>query len=384
MVRIAVVAGEASGDILGASFIDALKKQYPDAEFFGIGGPEMIQAGCRSFYPIEQLSIMGLFEVLKHLPSLLKMRKQLFHKLIELKPDVFIGIDAPDFNLGLEKKLKQAGIKTVHYVSPSVWAWRQWRVKKISQSVDLMLTLFPFEVDFYKKNNVPAEFVGHPLASMIPMDPDKQDARLKLNLDTNGKIVALLPGSRRSEVERMSALFIETAIDCYKQDNTLEFVVPFATEKTREIFQRHLEASGILLPIKLVSGQSRTVMQASDYILLASGTATLEAMLLKKPMVVVYIMNGFTFWFLKKFRILKASLYSLPNVLAGEQLVEEYIQNDATRNNLVEAMMRLICKDNNKLLVSKYNEIHQSLIQDESNQAAHVVLEFLGECNRDE
>ena len=378
MVCIAIVAGEASGDILGASLLITLKQRFPGAEFIGIGGPEMARLGFKSLYSIERLSIMGLFEVLKHLPSLLKMRKQLFKQLVDKKPDIFIGIDAPDFNLGLEKKLKEAGITTVHYVSPSVWAWRQWRVKKIAKSIDLMLTLFPFEVDFYRDNNIPAKFVGHSLASSIPIETDMHIARSELGLNKDSIIIALLPGSRRSEVKRLSALFIQVAIECHKDNNCLEFVVPFATTATQEIFQHELDSCGVVLPITLLSGKSRTAMQSSDCVLLASGTAALEAMLLKKPMVVAYIMNGLTFWILKKFKILKSSVCSLPNVLAGNTLVKEYIQNDATKDNIVNAMAELIENlGKNASLVSRYNTLHESLIQEERCQAGNVIADLL-------
>lgn len=384
MVCIALVAGEASGDLLGAALIRALKKYYPNAEFIGIAGPEMVKEGCVSFYPMEQLSIMGLFEVLKHLPSLLKMRKQLLLQLLQKNPDVFIGIDAPDFNLTLERKLKHAGVKTVHYVSPSIWAWRQWRVRKIAASVDLMLTLFPFEVEFYQKNNIRARFVGHPLASMIPLEPDQLVARKKLGLQSDAKILAILPGSRRAELERLAGLFIKTAIECYRQDSNLQFIVPFATNATQAIFQHELDMQGIELPVTLIRGNSREVMQASDYVLLASGTAALEAMLLKKPMVVSYRMNGLTFWLLKKLKILKLSLYSLPNVLAGKQIVEEYYQQHATQPNLVGAVMRLVThgKDRDELL-DEYKKIHMSLLSGPDNQAADVIAELIEDNNHD-
>ena len=383
MISIAIVAGEASGDLLGASLINAVKQRYPDAEFFGVAGPKMIEAGATSLFPMEQLSVMGLVEVLKHLPSLLAMRKQLFNTILERQPDIFIGIDAPDFNLALEKKLKHKGIKTVHYVSPSVWAWRQWRVKKIAKSVDLMLTLFPFEAAFYEQHNVEATFVGHPLADMIPMTTDAQQARDELGLG-DGRFVALLPGSRMAELERLSDLFIESAIECASKHEDVHFLVPFANEKTRQYFQRRLDANGMQLPLTLYTGQSRTVMQASDIILLASGTAALEAMLFKKPMVVAYKLADFTMWFLKKFRILKSSLYSLPNILAGREIVSEYIQADATTHNLSSALLKLLDdEDNNTQLIALYNDIHTSLKQDASQRAADSILGLIGSDSGD-
>lgn len=377
MISFAIVAGEASGDLLGASLIEAIKQRYPDAVFFGVAGPQMIASGCSSLYPMERLSIMGVVEVLRHLPSLLAMRKNLFNTIVERKPDVFIGIDAPDFNLALEKKLKSKGIKTVHYVSPSVWAWRQWRVKKIGESVDLMLTLFPFETAFYERHKVQSCFVGHPLANMIPMVTDTTLARSELGLDEKC-YVALLPGSRMAELERLSDLFILTAVECVKQFPDIEFLIPFSSDKTRQYFQHRIDQLDAQLPITMFSGQSRVVMAASDVILLASGTATLEAMLLKKPMVVAYKLANFTMWFLKKFRILKASLYSLPNILAGREVVSEYIQHDATVENLSVALIKLLNdKTGNQELVELYTDMHESLRLDASQRAADSILNMV-------
>ncbi len=378
MVCIALVAGEASGDLLGASLISALKNKYPDAEFIGIAGPQMIKAGCHSLYPMEPLSVMGLVEVLKHLPELIKIRKQLFKTLIDKKPDIFIGIDAPDFNLGLEKKLKSQGIKTVHYVSPSVWAWRQWRVKKMYRSMDLMLALFPFEVDFYTKHNIQAKFVGHPLADIIPLKNDKIKARQTLAISTESRVVALLPGSRMSELERLSELFIRAADLCFQQSPDIEFIAPFANAKTMQYFQHAMDRIQPQATIKLISGQSWSVMQACDVVLLASGTAALEALLIKRPMVVSYKLAALTFWILKTFRILKISMYSLPNLLAGKQIVEEFIQQDARAENLAPAIMRLLDDaDENEQLMNTYNEIHLSLKKGASAEAANAIAEMI-------
>lgn len=379
MVCIALVAGEASGDLLGAPLIRTLKQSYPDAEFFGIAGPEMMAAGCQSLYPMEALSVMG-FEALKHLPKLLKMRKQLFQQILQKKPDVFIGIDAPDFNLALERKLKEQGIKTVHYVSPSVWAWRQWRVKKISHSIDLMLTLFPFEVDFYREHNINAHFVGHPLADLIPLHPNKEQARQQLGMTTHNKLVALLPGSRMGELQRLSDLFINAASICAAEVPDVGFIVPFANDKTRQHFQSRLDELKPDLNIQLVSGQSRLVMQASDVVLLASGTAALEALLLKRPMVVSYKLSALTFWILKTFKILKVSLYSLPNLLAGKKIVEEYVQAEANPSNLGHALVRLLTDEsNNAALIKTYEDIHLSMKQDASQQAALAITKLISQ-----
>ena len=377
MVCIAIVAGEASGDLLGAPLIRMLKKTYPDAEFFGIAGSEMMAAGCQSLYPMEALSVMG-FEALKHLPKLLAMRKQLYQRILQKNPDVFIGIDAPDFNLALERKLKSRGIKTVHYVSPSVWAWRQWRIKKISRSVDLMLTLFPFEVDFYEKHNINARFVGHPFADMIPLHADKEQARQTLDIKTQNHLVALLPGSRMGELERLSELFIRAAEICASRIEGVEFIVPFANDKTRQYFQTSLDELKPPMTFRLISGRSREVMQASDVVLLASGTAALEAMLLKRPMVVSYKLSALTFWILKTFKILKVSLYSLPNLLAGKKIVEEYVQEEANPDNLGNALIRLLSDSgHNQSLIETYEKIHLTMKQNASQQAALAISELI-------
>ena len=378
MKHFVLVAGEASGDLLGASLIRELKLRYPNAVFSGIAGPQMIKEGCSTFFPMEKLSLMGLVEILKHLPELLKLRKRLFQHIVSLHPCVFIGIDAPDFNLSLEKKLKKTGIKTVHYVSPSIWAWRQWRVKKIKKSVDLMLTLFPFEVDFYQQHHVNAAFVGHPLADMIPIEPDFQQARAELELEPDKIYIALLPGSRLSEIERLGELFIQTAVACYQQDKRLCFIVPFANGGTRNLFEEILDKQSVNLPVQLTNGNARLVMQACDMVLLASGTAALEAMLLKKPMVVAYKLSALTYWILTKLKILKVSLYSLPNCLAGKPLVEEYMQNDATVEHLQKAIMRLInSEDGNHLLHEQYRTIHTSLRKDASVQAVNEIIKLI-------
>ncbi len=382
MVCIALVAGEASGDLLGASLIDALKEEYPHAEFIGIAGPQMIKAGCHSLYPMETLSVMGLVEVLKHLPELLKIRKQLYHQLLQKKPDVFIGIDAPDFNLPLERKLKSSGIKTVHYVSPTVWAWRQGRIKTIAKSVDLMLTLFPFEVAIYKQHQVKTHFVGHPLADIVPLQSDQGQARVKLGVGQDQRVVAMLPGSRMSELERLAEAFIETAAACSRQAADLQFIVPFANDKTRDYFQGIIDSMQLQVRIKTVAGQSRLVMQASDVVLVASGTASLEALLLKRPMVVAYKLSALTFWILKTFRMLKVSNISLPNLLAGKKIVEEFIQQDVSSEKLAPALLQLL--DNrsaNQQLLDTYDEIHRSLKKDASHEASRAVAALIGKAD---
>lgn len=370
----AMVAGEASGDILGAGLVKALKQRYPDARFVGIGGPKMIEEGFESLYPMDRLSVMGLVEVLGRLPELLRIRKELFKTILELKPDAFIGIDAPDFNLNLERKLKEKGIKAIHYVSPSVWAWREKRVFKIKKSVDLVLCLFPFEVDFYKKYQVPAVCVGHTLADAIPLKTNTQQARIDLALDADKPVVALLPGSRQGEVSKLGQLFLETALQVKQVKPNVQFVLPAANDdryaQLVELTQEFPE-----LNIKLLNGQSREAMASADVVLMASGTAALEGMLLKKPLVVSYILSGITAFLVK--RMLKQPFVSLPNLLAGKQLVPELLQENATVDKLSNAVLHYL-NDQSALddLQKEFVELHQSLRLD-ADQAAAVAISKL-------
>lgn len=377
-LRIGLVAGEASGDLLGAGLIRAIRERITDREilFEGIAGPEMQAAGCRSLYPMEALSVMGLVEVLKHLPGLLRLRRDLYRHFLTHRPDVFIGIDAPDFTLTLERRLRRQGIRTVHYVSPSVWAWRDYRVRKIARSVDHMLTLFPFEADFYRQHDIPVTFVGHPLADRIPMVADTLGARHQLGLPEQGALVAVLPGSRRSEVERLAQPFIETIRWCRERDRQLHFVVPFANSRTREAFETVL-AGYPGLPVTLLNGNSRGAMTAADVVLLASGTAALEAMLLKKPMVVAYRVSALTYRLLQ--RLVRVSRYSLPNLLAGEALVPEYIQDNVTPTNLGQALMnQLYNQSQRNLLIQRFRQLHTDLQHNADQQAAAAVLAVAG------
>ena len=372
------MAGEASGDLLAAGLITEIKSRHPDAEVIGIAGPKMIEAGCEARFPLEKLSVMGLVEVLKHLPELLRIRKHFYKELINNPPDVFVGVDAPDFNLPLEKKLKKKGIKTVHYVSPTVWAWREKRILKIHKSVDRMLTLFPFELDIYKRYRIDACFVGHPLADMVPVDIDPKKARYNLGLPEEVSLLAVLPGSRRSEVERLSESFLKAMVECQKKYPEMQFVVPLATDATREIFEAKVAQFAPDLTINIVSGQSRTVMEASDYVLLASGTATLEATLLAKPMVVAYKLSNFTWWMLKTFNMLKVDVFSLPNLLAGKKLVDELIQDQATPEAIASAVMRLIDNpERNREHKVIFTEIYKSLKCNANQKSADAVLDMI-------
>ncbi len=375
-MRIALVAGETSGDMLGAGLIQALKQRYPNATFEGIGGPLMQAQGMTSFVPMERLSVMGLVEVLGRLFELLAVRRNLIKRWRQDPPDVFVGIDAPDFNLTLEQKLRQHGIKTVHYVSPSVWAWREKRVEKIAKACDLMLTLFPFEAQFYERHQVPVRFVGHHLADKIALDTNPVPARTALDLPQDKALVCLMPGSRSSEVERLGNLFLETAQRMLRVRNDLHFIIPAASVERRNQIEQLLAEFAIPLPVTVVLGQSHTCMTAADVVLLASGTATLEAMLLKKPMVVSYIVAPLTYHILK--RLVTQPYISLPNLLAGREVVPELIQLQATPANLADALLvRLQDSDALSQLHETFMFIHRQLRRDADQQAAAAVAELL-------
>jgi lipid-A-disaccharide synthase len=371
-LRIALVAGEASGDILGSGLMRAIKARHPDAEFIGVGGPLMEAEGMVSYFPMERLSVMGLVEVLGRLKELLARRKLLIQTLIDEKPDVFIGIDAPDFTLNIELKLRQAGIKTVHYVSPSVWAWRQKRVLKIREGCDLMLTLLPFEARFYEEKGVPVKFVGHPLADTIPLEADRNAARLSLGLGDE-PVVALMPGSRGGEVGRLGALFFDAAERLLAARPNMRFVLPCASPQRRGQIESMLV--GRTLPLTLLDGQSHVALAACDAVLIASGTATLEALLYKRPMVVAYRLAPLTFWILK--RMVKSPYVSLPNLLAQRLLVPELLQDAATADSLAQTLLPLL--DNGAVQTAGFDDIHRTLRRDASNQAAEAVLSLIGD-----
>ncbi len=371
VLRIALVAGEASGDILGSGLMRAIKVRHPDAQFIGVGGPLMEAEGMVSYFPMERLSVMGLVEVLGRLRELLAKRKVLIQTLINEKPDVFIGIDAPDFTLNIELQLRRAGIKTVHYVSPSVWAWRQKRVLKIREGCDLMLTLLPFEARFYEEKGVPVKFVGHPLADTIPLEADRAAARAKLGLG-DGPVVALMPGSRGGEVGRLGTLFLDAAQLLLAQRPGLRFVLPCASPQRRAQIEQLLQ--GRELPLTLLDGGSHLALAACDAVLIASGTATLEALLYKRPMVVAYRMAPITFWILK--RLVKSPYVSLPNLLAQRLLVPELLQDAATAETLAQTLLPLL--EGGQEQTSGFDEIHRTLRRDASNQAAEAVLSLIG------
>lgn len=369
-LRVALVAGEASGDILGSGLMQAIKQRHPNAEFIGVGGARMEAEGLKSYFPMERLAVMGLVEVLGRLFELLGRRRQLARDLIAAKPDVFIGIDAPDFNLGLELKLRRAGIKTVHYVSPSVWAWRQKRVLKIREACDLMLTLFPFEAQFYDEHQVPVRFVGHPLADAIPLQADRAAAREALDLPQDEPVVALMPGSRGGEVARLGELFLDAAIRLRALRPGIHFLLPCATPERREQLEQML--AGRDLPLTLLNGRSHEALAACDAVLIASGTATLEALLYKRPMVVAYRVAPLTYRVLK--RLVKSPYISLPNLLAERLLVPELIQDAATPEALAQAVAPLI--DGGQVQTEGFDLIHRALRRDASVSAADAVLKL--------
>lgn len=370
-LRIGLIAGEASGDNLGAGLIRAIRARLPGATFEGVAGPRMEAEGCRAIYPHDRLSIMGVTEVLTRFRELRDMRADLIRHFRENPPAVLIGIDAPEFNLGLEAHLKRVGIRTVHYVSPQVWAWRRGRLRTISRSVDLMLTLFPFEAAFYEEHGVPVRFVGHPMADRIPMESDRGAAREGLGIPSDRPVIAILPGSRISEVKRLSAAFIETARWCLKRRPELRFVVPLAGPMTRQLFQDALDRSP--LPNLTISNDSHEAMTAADAILLASGTATLEAMLLKRPMVVAYRMSLPSYWLAK--RLLYVDRYSIPNLLAGEALVPEFIQGAISPARMGACLLDYLEHESlAEATHQRFGELHAELRQGADDRAAEAVL----------
>ena len=374
-LRVGIVAGELSGDTLGEGFIKAVKQQYPDAEFVGIGGPKMIAQGCQSLFDMEELAVMGLVEVLGRLPRLLKVKAELVKFFTDNPPDVFIGIDAPDFNLRLELDLKQAGIKTVHYVSPSVWAWRQKRIFKIEAATNLVLAFLPFEKAFYDQYKVPCEFIGHTLADSIPLVSEKAPARELLGLEQDKTWLAVLPGSRGSELKMLSQPFIETCQKLKQKYPDLGFVVALVNQKRREQFEQAWQELAPELEFKLVDDTARNVITASDAVMLASGTVALECMLIKRPMVVGYKVNAFTAFLARK--MLKTKYVSLPNILADQELVKEFLQEECTVDNLAAEVERLLGEEGNQM-VDKFTEMHHWIRKDADKQAAKAVLHLIG------
>ena len=376
MVRIGIVAGEASGDLLGSHLMQALKLKRSDIEFFGIAGPKMMGEGAQSLFPIERLSVRGYVEVIKHLFGLLRLRRQLLNHLLTNRIDLFIGIDAPDFNFWLEKKLKSKDITAIHYVSPSVWAWRKNRIKKIKHSVSHILALFPFEPALYQHAGIPVTYVGHPLADILPLEPDTTAAREGLKLKPSALVVAMLPGSRQSEVQQHAELFVKTAKLIYADYPNAVFLVPLITRETRQIFELAIFHENESLPIQILFGHAHDAMEAADVVIVASGTATLEAALLKKPMVITYRMPKLSWQILKRMRL--QPYVGLPNVLAEKFVVPELLQDESTPEKLAEATIKLLSDaDNISEIKAEFTKIHHSLKQNTAEKAANAILAYL-------
>lgn len=378
-LRIAMVAGEASGDLLASHLIAALKAELPDARFFGIGGPKMEGQGFDAWWPLEKLAVRGYVEVLRHYREIAGIRRQLKRRLLASPPDVFIGVDAPDFNLGLEADLKRRGIKTIHYVSPSIWAWRGGRIKKMGRSVSKVLALFPMEAPLYEREGIPVEYVGHPLADMIPLETNKLAIREKLGLPREAPIFALLPGSRQSELQYMADTFVQTAKVIRERFLPKAiFVVPLTTRETRLQFETAIyQQQAADVPFRLLFGHAQDALGAADVSLVASGTATLEAALIKRPLVITYKMAKTSYWLMKRMGYLP--YVGLPNVLAGRFVVPEILQEQATPENLAEALIQLYeDKDGAAELERVFTEIHLQLRQDTARKAAAAVLGCLG------
>lgn len=371
----ALVAGEKSGDLLGADLIRGLKARYPHARFVGIGGENMQAEGLESWFEMEQLSVMGLFEVLKHLPKLLRLRKRLIKKLREIKPQAFIGIDAPDFNFYVERQLKQAGIKTIHYVGPSVWAWRENRLEKIKKSVDGVLVLFPFEPTIYDRYQIPVKFVGHPLANQVPDEPNSVQARQTLGLALDMPVTALLPGSRMSEIDRMADPYIQAAKKIALIHPNMQFVIPCVHQAARARIEESVKRYGAKLSIKLIDQQPQTVMEACDQMIVTSGTATLQAALMMRPMVIAIKVHPVSYWIMKRLAISK--WIGLPNILAQQDVAVELIQHEVTPDKLALELGRLILdKSRRETQLKAFRVQRSALKQDSASLAAQAVIDW--------
>lgn len=379
-VRIAMVAGEASGDLLASLLIRALKRRLPDAVFYGIGGPKMVAEGFEALWPSEKLAVHGYVDALKRYRELSAIRRDLGRRILRERPAAFIGVDAPDFNLGLEARLKSAGLPTIHFVSPSIWAWRGGRIHKIRKSVSHMLCLFPFEPELYASQGIPVSYVGHPLADVLPMEPDREAMRERLGLKADRLVFAMLPGSRQSEARNLSRLYIDTMRVLAERHPEACFLVPLATRETWQIFDAALgEADALTLPIKTMRGHAWDAMTAADVVLVASGTATLEAALLKRPMVITYRIGP---W---QYRLMKRMAYlpwvGLPNILCNEGVVPELLQDEATPEALADALDRWVAdRDACARLAATFTAMHHDLRQDTAARAADAILPYLVEA----
>ncbi len=377
-MRIGIIAAEPSGDLLAAGLMDALRERLPDIQFEGIGGPLMRASGIDQWEDMESLSVMGLFEVLQHLPRLLKLRARILERWRDTPPALFIGVDAPDFNLTVECRLRGQGVPTVHYVSPTVWAWRSSRVHKIRRAVDLLLTIFPFEREFLSRHQVPSHYVGHPLACKMPIEPDRDGARRELGLDPQSPVLAVLPGSRRSEVGQLARPFLQTALQLQHADPALQVVVPLVNEKTRQGLEQVRRQHASELRAGVSVGTSRRALAAADVVLTASGTATLEGLLSKRPMVVGYKLSAATYLLARWLRLVKVEHVAMANLLADERLAPELIQAACEPEQLVPAVQRFL--DDPALrgrIAGRYREIHEELRTDTNSEAAAAVVQLL-------
>ncbi|QIK37301.1 lipid-A-disaccharide synthase [Caldichromatium japonicum] len=376
---IGLVANEPSGDQLGAMLIRAIRALRPDVRCIGIAGSRMQAAGCQTLFDMEHLSVMGLTEVLGHLPELLRLRRQIAEYFAAHPPAVFIGIDAPDFNLGLETWLRARGIKTVHLVSPTVWAWRAGRINKIRQAADRLLCLFPFEEDFLRQHGVPAFYVGHPLADVIPLEVEQTQARAELGLPPDTPVIALLPGSRLSELSRLAQPFIETARLCLASRPELRFVVPLVNARLRDYFAAELQRLDPRLPVTLLDGQSHTAIAAADAVLTASGTATLETLLLKRPMVVAYRLHPLSYYLVKWLRLIKIPYVAMANLLVGKALAPEFLQEDCRPERMAPALLAYLDHPEQVgAIQAEYRRVHERLRCDAAATAAQRILELVG------
>lgn len=376
---VALVAGEASGDQLGAGLIEALRERHPWLRFVGVGGPRMAAAGQLQWADYDVLAVMGLVEVLSHLPRLLRLRRSLVQRVLAERPALFVGIDAPDFNLGLEHRVKAAGIPTVHYVSPSIWAWRRGRARRIGRSADSVLCLLPFEPELYAEHGIDAHFVGHPLADALPLEPDRAAARASLGLAADDTVLAVLPGSRRGEVSRLAPAFIEASARILRRRPAIRVVAPMASPACRALFEQALASAPQAPPVRLVDGQASTVLHAADAALLASGTAALEAALCRTPMVVGYKIAALSYFLVQSLKLLKSPWVSLPNALAGEHLVEECLQARCTGSELAAALEPLLAADSPQARRQRqaFQQMHDQLRRNASLQAARVLDRWL-------
>jgi lipid-A-disaccharide synthase len=378
-MRIGLVAGEASGDLLGAGLIRSLQEKVSDIQFEGVAGPAMESAGCVALEPAESLAVFGLIEPLKEIPRLLRLRRMLYERWSRNPPDVFVGIDAPDFNLGLELKLRKSGVRTVHYVSPSVWAWRQGRVRTVARAVDKVLCLLPFEKAFYDAHNVAAEFVGHPMADNTPTDLDMTVTRAELGIDA-ARVIAVLPGSRNSEVSRLGPVFAAAAASLADKYPDVRFVAPMATPKLRELFASHLAFANVSDKFLLTDGNAQTALAASDVVLLASGTASLQAALLGKPVVAAYRLAPLTYWIANVFGLVKVPYFSLPNLLTKEALVPEFIQSKANSSSLAAAVGDLLDDPGRReVIAAEFAMLRTALAMGADQRAAAAVLELVAQ-----